>query len=166
MERVAFVHEKVGSAAMAEEYIDGRELYVGIVGNDRLQAFPVWEMNFSRMPEDVARIATARVKWNAKYQTKYGIDTGLAVGLSPEELRSIQRLCKRVYRALNMSGYGRIDLRLREDGHVFVLEANANPNLEYGEDFAESGEAGGLTYEALIQRILNLGVRFGASWRE
>ncbi len=162
--RVNFVHEKIGSAALAEEYIDGRELYVGIVGNDRLQTFPVWEMNFSGFPEDVARIATARVKWNANYQKKYGVDTGQAKELPPEQLRSIQRLCKRVYRILHMSGYGRIDLRLREDGQVFVLEANANPNLEYGEDFAESAEAAGLSYQMLMQRILNLGLRYSAAW--
>ena len=77
----------------------------------------------------------------------------------------IKRLCKRVYRVLNMSGYGRIDLRLREDGEVFVLEANANPNLEYGEDFAESAEAAGISYQELLQRIVNLGRRYQAPWR-
>ncbi len=165
-ERVRFIHEKVESAALAEEYIDGRELYVGVLGNNRLQTFPIWEMLFTRMPEDVARIATARVKWNPKYQRKHGIDTQRAENLDPKLQDRITRLCKRVYRILNMSGYGRIDLRLREDGEVFVIEANANPNLEYGEDFAESAEAGGISYEALIQRIVNLGLRYNAAWTE
>lgn len=165
VDRVEFVHEKVGSDAMVEEYIEGREFYVGVLGNHRLQTFPVWEMLFTRMPEGVAHIATARVKWNPKYQKKHGIDTKEAAGLSDDERDRIGRLCKRVYRRLNMSGYGRIDLRMRESGEVYVLEANANPNLEYGEDFAESAEAAGISYEALLQRIVNLGLRYEYAWQ-
>jgi len=166
IDRVAFVHERAGTDAIAEEYIDGRELYVGVLGNQRLQTLPIWEMLFTRMPDDVAHIATAHVKWNPKYQKKHGIDTRAAEDL-PEDLRTrISRLCKRVYRRLNMSGYGRIDLRLRPDGEVYVLEANANPNLEYGEDFAESAEAQGISYEQLLQRIINLGIRYHAPWRQ
>lgn len=165
VDRVEFVHEKVGSDAMAEEYISGRELYVGVLGNQRLQTFPIWEMLFSRMPDGVAHIATARVKWNPKYQTKHGIDTAAAIDLPTEQRERISRLCKRIYRQLNMSGYGRIDLRMREDGEVFVLEANANPNLEYGEDFAESANAAGISYEALLQRIVNLGLRYEYPWQ-
>ena len=164
VERVEFVHEKVGSDAMVEEYIEGRELYVGVLGNRRLQTFPIWEMLFTRMPEGVAHIATARVKWNPKYQTKHGIDTKAASDLTDDQRDRISNLCKRIYRRLNMSGYGRIDLRLRPNGDVFVLEANANPNLEYGEDFAESAEAAGISYEALLQRIINLGLRYEYAW--
>ena len=166
IDRVEFVHERAGTEAIAEEYIDGRELYVGVLGNQRLQSLPIWEMLFTRMPDDVAHIATARVKWNPKYQKKHGIDTRAAEDI-PEDLRTrISRLCKRVYRRLNMSGYGRIDLRLRPDGEVYVLEANANPNLEYGEDFAESAEAQGISYDKLLQRIVNLGLRYNAPWRQ
>ncbi len=166
IDRSEFVHANVNTDALAEEYIDGRELYVGVTGNNRLQTFPIWEMVFARMPDDIARIATARVKWNTKYQEKHGIDTGAAKDLSTKQEADIQRLCKRVYRALNMSGYGRIDLRMRPDGQVFVIEANANPNLELGEDFAESAHAAGCPYEDLIQRILNLGLRYGAAWQQ
>lgn len=165
VERVQFVHEHVGTEALVEEYIDGREMYVGVIGNTRLHTFPIWEMTFANMPENIAKIATSRVKWNAKYQRKHGIQTGLAKNLSPEQTAKIQRLCKRVYRVLHMSGYGRIDLRMREDGQVFVIEANANPNLEYGEDFAESAETTGLEYEHLLQRIINLGLRYEVAWR-
>lgn len=165
VERVEFVHQKIGSDAMVEEYIEGREFYVGVLGNRRLQTFPVWEMLFTRMPEGVAHIATARVKWNPKYQKKHGIDTKAATGLTDEQRDQIGRLCKRVYRRLHMTGYGRIDLRMRADGEVFVLEANANPNLEFGEDFAESAEAAGISYEALLQRILNLGLRYEYPWQ-
>jgi D-alanine-D-alanine ligase len=166
IDRVHFVHEHVSSPAIVEEYIDGRELYVAVIGNDQLRALPVWEMGFTNMPEGIARIATARVKWNAKYQQKHGIETGPARDLAAEQQAKIQRLCKRVYRILNMSGYGRIDLRLREDGQVFVIEANANPNLAYGEDFAESAHAAGITYEKLLLRLLNLGLRYAAPWAQ
>ncbi len=163
-ERVVFVHEKTGSEAIAEEYIDGRELYVGVIGNQRLQTFPIWEMVFSTMPEGIARIATAHVKWNPEYQKRHGILTRLADDLTPIQRDRISRICKRVYRVLQMSGYGRIDLRLRDDGQVFVIEANANPNLSFGEDFAESAESMGTSYEALLRRILELGLRYHAPW--
>jgi D-alanine-D-alanine ligase len=165
VERVKFVHERTGSDALVEEYIEGREFYVGVIGNLRLQTFLVWEMIFSGMPDDVARIATAKVKWDGKYQKKYGITTKAAKDLAEPFAAEIQRLCKRVYRALCMSGYARIDLRMAPDGRVYVLEANANPNLAYGEDFAESAETDGISYETLLQRIVNLGLRYQAPWK-
>jgi D-alanine-D-alanine ligase len=160
VERVRFIHERVGSDAIVERYIEGRELYVGITGNERLQVFPVWELSFTKMPEDVHRIATERVKWSAKYQQKHGIRTHEAKELPPGLAPRIQHMCKRVYRTLEVSGYARIDLRLDAEGKVFVLEANPNPQLAYGEDFAESAELAGIGYNELIQRILNLGLRW------
>jgi len=164
-DRVDYIHEEVGSDALAEEYIEGRELYVGVIGNQRLQTFPVWEMVFSGMPDDVARIATARVKWDREYQEKHGIVTRAADDLSAATQARISKTCKRVYRALNMSGYARMDLRLTADGRLYVLEANANPNIEYGEDFAESAEKAGISYERLLQRIVNLGLQYRAPWK-
>ena len=164
-DRVAFIHEEVQSDALAEEYIEGRELYVGVIGNQRLTAFPIWEMLFTTMPDDMARIATRRVKWDLKIQEKFGIKTEAARDLPPGADRQIINLCKRVYRALSISGYGRMDLRLAEDGRVYLLEANPNPNLEYGEDLAESAERVGVSYEMLLQRILNLGLSYKAAWR-
>ena len=164
-DRVAFVHEHVESDAMVEEYIEGRELYVGVIGNQRLQTFPVWEMLFTKMPEGVPKIATAKVKFDEEYQKKYGIDTQKAEDLPPGVEERIAKLCKRVYRTLSLSGYARMDLRLAPNGRIYLLEANPNPNLEYGEDFAESAESVGISYEALLQRILNLGRRYRAAWR-
>ncbi|MGB7344662.1 MAG: D-alanine--D-alanine ligase [Pirellulaceae bacterium] len=164
IERVAFIHEKTDDDAIAEQYIDGREMYVGVIGNNRLQTFPAWEMDFGSMPDDIARIATSEVKWNHKYQDKHGITTHAATDLDDAMKDKISKVCKRVYRALNMSGYGRMDLRLTEAGDIYVIEANANPNIEYGEDFAESAETVGLSYEALLQRILNLGLKYKAAW--
>ena len=159
-ERVRFVHESVGTDAIAERFVDGRELYVGVMGSERLQAFPVWEIHFSKMPDGVHRIATDRVKWSVKYQQKHGIKTAQATDLPNGLAERIQKVAKRVYRALEMSGYARMDLRLNTDGQFYVMEANANPQLAFGEDLAESAERAGLTYEELLQRILNVGLRW------
>jgi D-alanine-D-alanine ligase len=159
-ERVAFIHASIGTAAIVERYVDGRELYVGILGNQALQAFPVWELFFTNMPADAKRIATDRVKWSVKYQRKYGIESGPAKDLSEEMSDRLIHVCRRTYRALELSGYARIDLRLDAEGNVWVLEANPNPQIARGEDFAASAEKGGLGYEGLIQRVLNLGLRW------
>jgi D-alanine-D-alanine ligase len=159
-ERVAFIHESIRTAALVEQYVEGREIYVGILGNQALQALPVWELFFTSMPEGARRIATDRVKWSVKYQNKYGIDSGPARDLPEAQAESIQHLCKRAYRALELSGYARIDLRLEENGNVWVLEANPNPQIAKGEDFAASAEKIGLSYETVLQRIINLGLRW------
>ena len=159
-ERVTFIHESIKTAAIVEQYIEGRELYVGILGNQALQALPVWELFFTNMPEGTKRIATDRVKWSVKYQKKYGIDSGAARDLPEGTAERIQHLCKRTFRALELSGYARIDLRLDETGNVWVLEANPNPQIAKGEDFAESAAKIGLAYDAVLQRIINLGVRW------
>jgi len=159
-ERVAFIHESIGTAAIVEQYIEGRELYVGILGNQALQAMPVWELFFTNMPDGAKRIATDRVKWSVKYQKKYGIDSGPARELPEAQAESIQHLCKRAFRALELSGYARVDLRLEDNGNVWVLEANPNPQIAKGEDFAASAEKIGLSYETVLQRIINLGLRW------
>ena len=159
-ERVRFIHRRVGTDAIVERYIDGRELYVGVIGNHKLQLFPIWELQFTRLPDHQHRIATDRVKWDAKYQERHGITSGPAKGLPDEVAHQIRRLCRRAYRALDLSGYARMDLRMDTDGRVFMLEANANPQIAYGEDFAESAETAGVSYEDLLQRILNLGLRW------
>ena len=160
--RVQFIHDTIMTPAIVEEFIDGRELYVGVIGNDRLQTFPVWEMSFSKMPENNWKIATERVKWSVKYQKKHGIDTAVA-GLPDEMSAKVQHLAKRVYRALDLSGYARIDLRMKPDGQLFVIEANPNPQLAHGEDFAESAQRAGVTYAKLIERIIGLGLQWRPS---
>src|SRR5437773_1611671 len=159
-ERVAFIHESIRTAAIVEQYIEGRELYVGIIGNQALQAMPVWELFFTNMPDGAKRIATDRVKWSVKCQKKYGIDSGPASELPDEKRDEIQHLCKRAFRALGLSGYARIDLRLDEAGNPWVIEANPNPQIAKGEDFAASAEKAGISYEGVLQRIVNLGVRW------
>jgi D-alanine-D-alanine ligase len=157
--RVHFIHENLGTAAIVERFIDGRELYVGVIGNQRLEALPVWEMSFDKMPDNRWRIATERVKWSTQYQKRHGIMTD-AAKVSAAEGERIHRIAKRAYRALDLNGYARIDLRMDGEGHVYVLEANPNPNLAYGEDFAESAETAGISYEKLLERIITLGLRW------
>jgi D-alanine-D-alanine ligase len=157
--RVQFIHDTLGTAAIVEQFIDGRELYVGVLGNERLAVLPVWEMSFAQMPGNRWRIATERVKWNTRYQKNNGIMTN-AAKLEDAAVSHIQRIAKRAYRALDLNGYARVDLRMDDDGRAYVLEANPNPNLAYGEDFAESAEVNGLSYEKLLERIITLGLRW------
>jgi D-alanine-D-alanine ligase len=160
-ERVTFIHQSVGTGALVERYIDGRELYVGVLGNKRLQVLPVWELNLDKMPDEARRIATERVKWSRKYQLKYGVVSGEAKDLGEGMAEKIQELARRVYRDLGLSGYARIDFRLDPAGEVYVLEANPNPQIAKAEDFADSAAHAGLSYPLLLQRILDLGL----SWR-
>jgi D-alanine-D-alanine ligase len=163
-ERIRFIHEQTHSDALVEEYIEGREFYVGVLGNQRLQTFPVWELDFGTLPE-LAGIATRKVKWDRAYQKKHGIRTTAAQALPEGMAAYFDKLAKRIYRALSLSGYARIDFRMRPDGSVFVLEANANPNLSLGEDFAESARATGVEYGPLLGRIIRLGMNYQSPWR-
>ena len=145
--------------AIVEQYVEGRELYVGILGNERLRVFPVWELQLGKMSGATHRIATERVKWNPKYQRKHGIEATLA-DLPDEQAARIQHICTRAYRILQMNGYARVDLRMDVDGTVYVLEGNPNPQLAFGEDFAEAAERIGLSYSDLIQQVMNVGLRW------
>src|SRR5882724_8830842 len=164
-ERVEFVHEQVKSDALVEEFIEGRELYVGVFGNERLTRLPVWEMVFGSMPDSLAAIATRKVKWDKKYQGKYGITTRAAEELPQPVVARLDTLSRRINRALGLSGCARMDFRVTTGGQVYVLEANANPNLEAEEDFAESARAAGIAYDDLLGRLMALGLSYRAEWR-
>jgi len=164
-ERIRFIHEQNKSNALVEEFIDGREIYVGVFGNERLTVLPPWEMTFGSLPPGQAAIATRKVKWDRKYQEKHGITTTKAENLPEGVMPRLARLTRRIYRALHLSGYARMDFRMRADGSVFVLEANANPNLAQDEDFAQSAASAGIGYSALLSRILSLGLSYQAAWR-
>lgn len=157
-ERVAYFHEKYSADALAEQYIEGRELYVGILGNHRVQILPTLELFFDKLSERAPKIATSKVKWDYKYRKKYGIKTGPAKDLSPELIKKIQSICKRAYRALELSGYARLDLRLKENGDIFLIEANPNPDVAFEEELADAALADGLKYPELLNKILRLGL--------
>ncbi len=161
-ERIEFIHDQVGTDAIVEEFIDGRELYVSLIGNQRLDAFPIWELHFDKLPEGSYRIATHKVKWDIKYQESRGIITRQAKDLPDALAAKIIHTCKRAYRTLEQTGYARIDLRLTDEDppRLYLIESNPNPQLASDEDFSLAAHAAGLTYKGLIERIMNLGIRY------
>jgi D-alanine-D-alanine ligase len=164
-DRIGFIHDQTHADALVEEYIEGREIYVGVIGNDRLKVLPVWEMTFGTLPQGHPAIATRKVKWDRGYQRKYGITTAAAQNLPEDILSRLEQLSKRIFRALHLTGYARMDFRLRTDGALYALEANANPNLSAEEDFAQSALTAGMDYPGVLHRILQLGAAYPAAWR-
>ena len=159
-ERVEFIHTRLRTDAMAEQYIEGRELYVGVLGNTRLESFPVWEFGFGNLPEGSQAIATSKMKWDVGYREKLGITSGAAKDLPTGFDQLLSKLSKRVYSILGLCGYARLDFRLTADGKIYLIEPNPNPDLGHSEDFAESAQAAGVSYQDLIQRVLNLGLKY------
>jgi D-alanine-D-alanine ligase len=160
-ERVRFIHESITGDALVEEYIDGREIYVGVLGNQRLTVLPPWELYFEHTAPGALAIATARVKHDLAYQEKHGITEGEA-DLEPAVRSKLVAVAKRIYRSLSLDGYARLDFRLRADGTAFFIEANPNPEIASKEEFARSARQAGIKYERLIESILSLGIRRGA----
>src|SRR5579871_3868237 len=155
-ERVAFIHEQVGTAAIAEQYIEGRELYVSVLGNNRLRVLPDWELKFGTMGGQA--IATEKVKHDTSYQERVGIVDGPAKNLAPELYASIQRMAKRIYQTLGLDGYARIDFRLAADDTPYFIEANPNPEIAKSQEFATAARHDGLEYPDLLHRILALAI--------
>ncbi|MFK7884889.1 MAG: ATP-grasp domain-containing protein [Phycisphaerales bacterium] len=164
-ERVVFIHETMATDAIVERYIDGRELYVGVIGNKRLETLPVWELLMKNLPKSAPFVATEKVKWDVSYQQKVGLTTGAALGLDEEIVAKLRRVAKRAYRALEQSGYARMDFRVTDEGRVYLMESNPNCDLTFGEDFARSAEAAGIEYPALLERIVRLGERWAKTGR-
>ena len=159
-ERVTFIHERVGTAAIAEQYIEGREIYVGVLGNQRLRVLPIWELEFGSMSEGAIPIATRRVKHDPNYQERRGIVQGPA-DLAPELVSRLKSLAKRIFRTLELDGCARIDFRLAPDGIPYFLEANPNPDIARIEEFASAALHDGIKYPHLLDRILALGLERG-----
>ena len=159
IERVEFVHENLGTHAIAEEYIDGRELYVGVLGRTRLTVLPTWEVSMENLRPDAPRILTLRAKFDARFQDEHSLLIGPAEDFTEEQERRMAGLARRIYRALGLSGYARLDFRLDARGQPFFIEANPNPDIAADAEFAHSAEAAGYSYQRLIQRIVALGLR-------
>lgn len=160
-ERVDYVHRQLGTDAIVEEYIEGRELYVGVIGNKRLTVLPIWELLFENLPANMPQIATEKVKHNTDIQAEWGIYQKPADDLSPQLTAHIEQTCRRIYRALELEGYARIDFRLRADGTLFFLEANPNPEIAKSEEFASAAAHVDISYPELLQKVVNLGLRRG-----
>jgi D-alanine-D-alanine ligase len=155
-ERVRFIHERLNQEALAEEYIEGRELYVSILGNQRLRVFPFREVVFTEIPEGQPKFSTFKAKWDDTYRKRWGIRNIFAEPMANGTEQRVAKIGKAVYRALRLRGYGRIDLRLTPGDEIVVLEANPNPNLDRDDEFAQSAMKAGLSYESLIQHIVTL----------
>jgi D-alanine-D-alanine ligase len=158
-ERVQFIHNSYGNDAIAEEYIAGRELYVSILGNHRLDVFPIRELIFKEVPPDEPKIATYKAKWDEEYRKRWGLQNQFAEGLDPALTRDIVQTCKRIYRLLTIDGYARVDLRVTPANEIYFIEANPNPILAADEDFAQSALNAGLAYPQLIERIIRTGLK-------
>jgi D-alanine-D-alanine ligase len=163
-ERISYLHDQLRTPVISEEYIEGREIYIPVVGNSRLRVMPPMELEFGSMPEKIPRIATSKVKWDWAYQKQYGIDIKPAE-LDNKQMERVIKLGKRLYHVLGLSGYARIDIRLTEGGKIYVLEANANPDIAYGGEMSTAAELGNMSYEEFLQKVINLGMRYSPDIR-
>jgi D-alanine-D-alanine ligase len=155
MERVAVIHKELDDSALAEEYIDGREFYVGVLGNGQPKALPPVEVDFTGFPEGVPKVMDSKAKWDERSKEYKG--TKSVIANLPDELRArLQKVAVDAYRALRVRDYGRVDLRLTDTGDIYVLEVNASCYLEKSSEFAMAAVASGLDYPRLIERIVNL----------
>jgi len=155
VERLRYLHSKFNSDAMIEEYIDGREIYVSVLGNRRRAVFPPRELFFEGIPDDEPKFATSHAKWNDAYRAKWSISNGPAAELTEPVDKELRKIARNIYGWLRIRGFGRIDFRLSSRNELFVIEANPNPALAAEDDFAQSALAAGLTYDQLIQEIVN-----------
>lgn len=159
MERVKFIHRTTNSTALAEEFIEGREIYVGVMGNGRVTVLPPWEFAMTKKDDGAPLIASDRAKWDPEYQRQVGLKTGPA-RLSKKMETKLANLSKEIYRLLGMSGYARLDYRVTEDGDCYLLEANPNPQIAKDEDFALSAKHAGIEYPLLIEQLMQFGVKY------
>ncbi len=152
MERVLDIHRRVKDSALVEEYVEGREFYIGVLGNMMPQVFPPIEMDFSGLPAGALRVLDSKAKWDEKSPQYKG--TRAVVAELPDELRArLQKVALDAYRALRVRDYGRIDLRLAEGGEIYVIEVNASCYLEQSGEFATAAQAAEVDYPTLINRI-------------
>jgi D-alanine-D-alanine ligase len=152
MERVRDIHRRLQDAALVEEYVEGREFYIGVLGNVTPQAFPPIEMDFSGLPDGVPHVLDAKAKWDEK-SPQYKGTRAVVAELSDELRARLQKTALDAYRALRVRDYGRIDLRLTEAGEIYVIEVNASCYLEESSEFAAAARAADIDYPTLIQRI-------------
>ena len=159
MERIAYLHDEFDCPALIEEYIEGREIYAAILGNERPEALPLVELDLSKLPEGMPRIAGYEVKFDTRTEAFRKTKSAPARDLDEETTERIQQAALTAYQALKLRDYGRLDLRLAENGRVYVIEANPNPWLDPAAEFAMAAKEGGRSYTALIEEIVSLAMR-------
>ena len=154
-QRIEFIHAKYHQAAIVEELVEGREVYVGLIGNDELEVLPLTEMTFGEPETGEHRIATYKAKWDEDYRKKKKIRNVFAKGVSEPLTARIGEICTTAFHALWLQDYGRVDVRLAHDDEVYVLEVNPNPYIADEHELAEAAKKSGLKYNAFIQRIVD-----------
>lgn len=157
--RIQMIQERMNLDAIAEEYIEGRELYVSIFGDRAMRVLPARELTFGQMSEDEPRIATYKAKWDDKYRKRWGIKNHFANALDPDLQKHIDEVCRRAYRALNIRSYARFDLRVTAAGNVYVIEPNVNPCIAKDDELAQSALKAGIAYPSLIRKVVNQALR-------
>jgi D-alanine-D-alanine ligase len=155
LERVQYINQKIGVDAIVEEFIEGREFYVGVMGNYKLKPLPVWELKFENVEKPEKEFYSNRAKWNTKYRNRKGIKTEFAE-LTKEKEQQIFNICKKVYKHLNLNGYARVDLRMNNNGDIYIIEVNPNPNIARTDEFAASAKHQGISYTNLLKEVLKL----------
>ena len=165
IERVKFIQQNMSLDAIAEEYINGRELYVTVTGFRSMMVLPPREMVFKKMSQEQPHIATYKAKWDDKYRKRWGIDSVPAKDLDKTILKKINDICRRAYKALDARSYLRFDMRLTQEGEVYIIEPNANPCIARIDEMAQAAKMGGMEYEELIQHVLEQAITLNAQAR-
>jgi D-alanine-D-alanine ligase len=159
LERVQFLHEKFKTDVLIEEFVEGREIYASVLGMKRLQVFPLRELVFREIPDGEPRFATYRIKWNDDYRKKLGVRNEFAKDIEPQQENKIKEIVKKAFKVLGLQGFARFDLRLKENGEVFLIEANPNPSIVSYDDFAASARKAEISYDDLIQKLIDMGLQ-------
>jgi D-alanine-D-alanine ligase len=156
--RVKFIHKHYETDAIIEEYITGRELYVGLIGGDKITVLPPQELFFKKLPAKKPRMLTFHAKWNQGYRKKYGIDSGFARNIDAKLLARLKDDCETIFKSLKLKGYARVDLRLNDKNEPVIIEVNPNPSIKKTDDFASAAKRAGISYEELLEEIIDLAI--------
>jgi D-alanine-D-alanine ligase len=157
-ERVRFLHESLATDALVEEYIDGRECYSGVLGLERLRVLPLREMVFTKFPEERPKFASFKAKWDEAFRKRWGIENTFAADLPDGLEKKIARISRTVFRALELEGCARIDLRITAANEIYVIEVNPNPSLAGDDEIAQAAAKVGIAYTQLVQQIVEFGL--------
>ena len=157
MERIHYVHEEFNSPALVEEYIEGREIYAAIWGSyEHAEVLPLIELDLSKLGKDTPRIACRDVKFNKETEAYKLTKSAPVEDLNEETAEKVRSTALAAYNALKLRDYGRIDMRLKKNGEVYVIEANPNPWLSAQAEFAMAAKAAGFNYAEMIAHIVSL----------